>query len=107
VTGYGLELDDVEHARLRAQAAGVHLTRGDLWRLAGVEAGSDVVDLGCGPAQAFGRPETAAAIARFAASGTHLADAQELPVDVDQAHALGVGEQLLARQSTQSLARRQ
>jgi len=49
VTGYGLELDDVEHARLRAQAAGV-LSKGDLWSLAGVEPGSDVVDLGCGPA---------------------------------------------------------
>jgi SAM-dependent methyltransferase len=50
VTGYGLELDDVEHARLRAQAAGVRFNRADLWRLAGVEPGADVVDLGCGPA---------------------------------------------------------
>ncbi len=45
-----MELDDVEHARLRAQAAGVASMKGDLWTLAGVEPGSDVVDLGCGPA---------------------------------------------------------
>jgi ubiquinone/menaquinone biosynthesis C-methylase UbiE len=50
VTGYGLELDAVEHARLRAQAAGVHRLDEDLWPLAGVVAGADVVDLGCGPA---------------------------------------------------------
>jgi SAM-dependent methyltransferase len=50
VSGYGLELDDTEHARLRAQAAGVHLEDGDLWPLAGVVPGADVVDLGCGPA---------------------------------------------------------
>jgi hypothetical protein len=34
VSGYGLELDDAEHARLRAQAAGVHLIDADLWPLA-------------------------------------------------------------------------
>lgn len=50
MTGYGLELDAVEHARLRAQAAGVHLIDDDLWPLAGVVPGADVVDLGCGPA---------------------------------------------------------
>jgi hypothetical protein len=50
VTGYGLELDAVEHARLRAQAAGVHRLDDDLWPLAGVVSGADVVDLGCGPA---------------------------------------------------------
>ncbi|MGH3515469.1 MAG: hypothetical protein ACRDRB_24860, partial [Pseudonocardiaceae bacterium] len=47
---YGLELDDIEHARLRAQAAGVRLIDDDLWALAGVVAGAEVVDLGCGPA---------------------------------------------------------
>lgn len=50
MSGYGLELDDVEHARLRAQAAGVNMVDDDLWRLAGVVPGADVVDLGCGPA---------------------------------------------------------
>lgn len=50
MTGYGLQLDDAEHARLRAQAAGVHVVDGDLWELAGVVPGADVVDLGCGPA---------------------------------------------------------
>ncbi|HET9253950.1 MAG TPA: class I SAM-dependent methyltransferase [Pseudonocardiaceae bacterium] len=50
MSGYGLELDDVEHARLRAQAAGVRLVDDDLWPLAGVVPGADVVDLGCGPA---------------------------------------------------------
>jgi hypothetical protein len=39
VSGYGLELDEAEHARLRAQAAGVHLIDADLWPLAGVVAG--------------------------------------------------------------------
>ncbi len=50
MTGYGLDLDVVEHARLRAQAAGVHRIDDDLWPLAGVVPGADVVDLGCGPA---------------------------------------------------------
>lgn len=45
---YGLELDNVEHARLRAQAAGVG--DNEIWALAGVAPGADVVDLGCGPA---------------------------------------------------------
>jgi SAM-dependent methyltransferase len=48
VSRYGLELDDVEHARLRAQAAGVG--DNEIWALAGVASGADVVDLGCGPA---------------------------------------------------------
>lgn len=50
VSGYGLELDAVEHARLRAQAAGMRGRHEDLWPLAGVVPGADVVDLGCGPA---------------------------------------------------------
>lgn len=50
VSGYGLELDDVEHARLRAQAAGVRVIDAELWAMAGVVPGADVVDLGCGPA---------------------------------------------------------
>lgn len=45
---YGLELDDTEHARLRAQASGVGSN--EIWALAGVAPGADVVDLGCGPA---------------------------------------------------------
>jgi ubiquinone/menaquinone biosynthesis C-methylase UbiE len=45
-----LDLDAVEHARLRAQAAGTRDRNDDLWRLAGVVPGADVVDLGCGPA---------------------------------------------------------
>lgn len=45
---YGLELDNTEHARLRAQATGVGTN--EIWPLAGVAPGADVVDLGCGPA---------------------------------------------------------
>jgi SAM-dependent methyltransferase len=50
VSEYGLELDDVEHARLRAQAGGMRLIDDSLWSLAGVVPDADVVDLGCGPA---------------------------------------------------------
>ncbi|HEY2224003.1 methyltransferase domain-containing protein [Actinomycetospora sp.] len=50
MSGYGLESDDAEAARLRRQAAGVHLVDAELWPSAGVVPGADVVDLGCGPA---------------------------------------------------------
>ncbi len=47
---YALSLDDEEHARLRAQAAGAVERERELWARLGVGPGARVADLGCGPA---------------------------------------------------------
>src|ERR1043166_8899929 len=46
---YSFVLDEAEIARYRAMAAAAAQAEGDLWELAGIRAGANVADLGCGP----------------------------------------------------------
>lgn len=49
MTDYALKLSDDELARYRLMAARARTEEADLWELAGIRPGAQIVDVGCGP----------------------------------------------------------